>query len=510
MLSVPQPEGMLIRPMRRWRALLALVVGVGAAGSVGCARSGKGAASQHTPEDVWLSRIGAGPAQTARVCGRGATDRVATALCGKSTPILRGLADLYRALRIDQPAERLLAATTHSLGLSARTVSALNPRVLVFQDIAHKRRAINYEEIVAAGFTRGEQLVELAALDPATYEYNFYLLRFEQACNRTRCTPEDLLTERIESGWTDWTLYSERDLEDTPLDCASCHLPFGPGTHKQLLMRQVFDPWMHWSDFRGGDERKLCSDPPADGSAGKIVVVADGLDLLRAVEGPAGRYAGVPMAELHAAESGKNLANYVIDAEGLIRDSPYPSDYPYGQIDFQTREVVCERFRSGKSPTWDRHRRESQQRGLPVPFYGPDVGDAGRRAEVLADRAGVLRRQAAGEAFDVAASFIAADAATAVGFLPRPEDTAPEILRALCVRCHAANTDARLRRARFNGESIDRIGPVTANAIRQRLSLPRTSPELMPPLRVGELPRWAITRIERYLRDRCTDPGACE
>ena len=32
--------------------------------------------------------------------------------------------------------------------------------------------------------------MELARLDPATYDFNFYLLRFEQACNRTRCTPE--------------------------------------------------------------------------------------------------------------------------------------------------------------------------------------------------------------------------------------------------------------------------------------------------------------------------------
>jgi len=31
-------------------------------------------------------------------------------------------------------------------------------------------------------------------MDPATFDFNFYLLRFEQACNRARCTPEDLLT----------------------------------------------------------------------------------------------------------------------------------------------------------------------------------------------------------------------------------------------------------------------------------------------------------------------------
>jgi hypothetical protein len=290
----------------------------------------------------------------------------------------------------------------------------------------------------------------------------------------------------------------------------SCHLPFGPGTHKQLLMRQVFDPWMHWGDFRGGDERKLCPEQPADGTAGKVVVVADGLDLLRAVEGPAGRYAGVPVAKLHAAKSGELFVRFVADAEGLIRSSPYrPNDYPFGQVAFQTREVLCERFHTGTSATWDRHRRESRDRGLPVPYYAPDVVDADRRAELLADRGAFLRRHAGDDAFDVAASLMAADVATAVGFQPRREDTAPEILRAMCVRCHTAATDPRLRRARFNAEAIDRVNPVTATMIRQRLSLPRTSPELMPPLRVGELPRWAIARIDSYLRDHCTDPGGC-
>jgi len=496
--------------MRSWRALLFGLVVAGAAVWTGCTRGGKGY-PLHSPEDVWLARIGVGPAQTSRVCAQGGTDRIATALCDKATPPIRGLGDLYRALRLDQQGERLVAVTTHSLGLSARTVSGLNPRVVVYQDISHKRRRVNYEEVVATTFARGEQLVELAALDPTTYEYNFYLLRFTQACNRTRCTPEDLLTEKIESGWTDWTLYGERDVEDTPLDCASCHMPFGAGTHKMLLMRQEFDPWMHWSDFRGGDERTLCRTADFDGTVGKIVAVAEGLDLLRAVEGAGGRYAGVPVAELHAAESGKVFATYVVDAEGLIRNSPYrPSDYRYEQAGFATREVLCERFHTGTSPTWDRLRREAFAQGLPVPFYGPDVVDAQRRVEVAADRTAFLRGRAADSAFAVAASFIAAEVAGAVGFVPRPDDTAPEILRAMCVRCHAAAAAPHLRRARFNAEAIDHIDPVTANAVRRRLSLPRSSPELMPPLRVGELPPWAIARIDRYLRDRCTDPGACD
>jgi len=493
------------------RLLPALIVAAGIAVVPSCQRFEKRAVPRNAAE-TWLTRIGTGPDQTARVCSRGAKDRVATALCAKPAPVLRSLGDLYRALRLDQPGERLVAAATHSLGLSARTVSGLNPRVLVYQDISHKRRPVTYEEIVVAGFTRGEQLVEMAAVDPATYDYNFYVLHFEQACNRSRCTPEDLLTERIETGWTDWTLYADRDVEDTALDCASCHQPFGVGSHKLLLMRQVFDPWMHWADFRGGDERTLCPEPPTDGSAGKVVAVVDGLAPLRAVEGPTGHYAGVAVSELQAAKSGELFVRFVADADGLIRRSPYrPADY--SSVDmfmFQTREVLCERFHTGQSPTWDRHRRTAFDRGMPVPYYGPDILDAQRRSEVVADRTSFLRRHGSDDAFEVASSFMRSEVATAVGFVPQKQDTAPEILRSMCVRCHAANVDGQLRRARFNAESIDRLDPVTATAIRRRLVLPRTSPELMPPLRAGELPAWAIAKVDSYLRERCTEPGACD
>ena len=479
--------------------------------SIDCARSGK-VAPRPSPEDVWLSRIGTGSAQTARVCARGATDRFARALCANPPPTIAGLEELYRVLRLDQPAEMVAATTTHSLALSARTVSALNPRVFVFQNISDKSRSPTYDQVAAAGFVRGEQLVELGALDPKTYDFNFYLLRFEQACNRTRCTPDDLLTEKIEHGWTSWTLYADHDLEDTPLDCISCHRPFGPGEHRQFLMRQTMTPWMHWGHFRGGDERSLCSALRPDGSAGQVVAVADGLDLLRAVEGAAGRYAGVPVAKLHAALSGDIFSSFVTDGEGLVRLSPYGQryNYPNGQTDFPTREVLCERFRTGASPTWERLRRESRERGLHVPYYAPDVTDPRRRAEVAADRAAFLRRHADEDAVEVAAAFLAADTGTAVGFVPRDDETVPEILRAMCVRCHNAKTEPHLRRARFNAESIDRIDPVVATAVRRRLSLPRSAPELMPPVRFGELPGWAIARIDRYLADHCADRGACD
>jgi hypothetical protein len=457
------------------------------------------------PEQAWLDHIGTGTSQTDRVCGRGATDGIATALCAQPRPQLTSLEDLYRVLGLDREHGRFVAGTTHSLGLSSRIVSAANPRVFVFPNTSIPN--LKYEQVVVASFTRGEQLVELVGLDPATYEYNFYLLRFEQSCNESRCTPVDLLTEDIEQDWTDWTLYSEHDLEDTPLDCVSCHLPFGPGTHKLLLMRQVFDPWMHWGDFRGGDERSLCPDPPKDGR-GEVVAEADGLDLIVQLEGEKGRYGGIPVRELDDSKSGELFANLLVNAEQKIRSSPYP-DYPYEQLALYTREVLCERFHTGTSPTWDQARAASQERGLPVPYYAPDLLAPSKREALVSDRSAFLEARLRQEAPDVAASLLAKDVPSAVGFVPREQDPAPEILQSMCVRCHAANTKRVLHRARFNVEAVDHIEPDVAKEVVRRLRLPRSSAELMPPWRSGELPEWAIERVEAYLREHCTEPGGC-
>jgi hypothetical protein len=482
------------------------VVG-GAVCSIACATSTDSARAEPSPEEAWLSSVGSGAAQTARVCSRGARDRIARTLCDSSTPPIHSLNDLYRALRLDQADARFVAAAGHSLGLPARTVSGANPRVIV--GAKHPpSESFDYEQVVSLGFSRGQQLVELVGLDPTNYEYNFYLLHFRQACNIARCTPEDLLTERLEGGWTDWTLYSDQDLEDTPLDCLTCHLPFGAGTHKLLVMRQTIDPWMHWSDFRTGDEH-LCPSGIEKGPPYRIIATSRGLDPIQALEGPSGRYAGISLEELRTAKSGEDLAAFLADAELLIRASPH-APYPYAQLDFRTRETLCERFYDGTSPTWDEERKLSQSHGLPVPYYQPDVFDPGEHPELMADRKSFLQARSSSDAFDVAASLLSPDVAPSVGFVPRPEDSAADILRGMCRRCHAASTDPQLRRARFNADAIDAIEASTARAIRARLSLPKSSPALMPPRVVGVLPDWAIERIVGYLREHCVQLGGCE
>jgi hypothetical protein len=461
-------------------------------------------AGARPPESEWLATIGTGSAQTTRVCRRGAKDRVTAALC--QAPEIRGIEELYAALGFVGKDERSLASTTQSLGLSARFVSAANPRTFVFVNTYHYGTPVPYDKLAAVAFARGEQLVEMVALDTANFDWNFYLLKFEQACNRSRCTPEQLLTEQVEHDWTGWTLYADSDLEDTPLNCSSCHLPFGRGTHKLLLMREVSDPWLHWGDFRGVDENAHCSENATAPTPGRKVA-GEGLDVLSVLEGPGGKHAGLPVAELNAAKSGKDFAMFLVDAENTIRQSPYrPSDYPYQQFELGSARVLCERLATGTSPTWDDYRKDLASRGLPVAYYGADVLDATQRAALLADRAGLLRRHAEDDALDVAMSWLSADAVRAAGLVPREEDSVPQLLHQMCGRCHDASAPPGSRRALFDASSIDSIPPVVAREARRRLHLPRSSPQLMPPLRVGELSASLIGRIDAYLGEYGGDP----
>jgi hypothetical protein len=497
--------------LRRRRALLAFAPLLLAVGAGGCgddrAATVEFAVSPGDAERVWLDRVGTGAAQTAATCGRGAADPVARALCRDPAPALNGLLDLYAALGASPGSGGLAAVATHSLGLSARTVTALNPRIVVFPDYS----PLDEHGIAALAFSRGEPFVEMVGYDPAANDFNFYLLAFRPACGRG-CAPADLLTENIETGWTGWTLYADRDLEDTPLDCMSCHRPDGSGARRRLLMRQIDGPWMHWGDFRGVSSPIPCTDPDGTTTVVGGDLPADGADLLRQVDGALGRHGGVAVAELVGAPSGYDLSSFLFYSAGLadgIGDVPcLPPDCPFSEpAPFPSQEILCDRLRTGRADgaggAWDRYRAAVRARGFPVPHFGPDVLDPSARSAVADDFNAFVAApvgESGGDAFTRLSSLVAADAARAIGFVPDEGDTAEAMLQRMCVRCHAAGTDARLARSRFNAAALDRLDGAGAREVLRRITLPRTSPDRMPPLRAGELPDWAIDRIAAYLR----------
>ena len=478
------------------------VAGMGGTGSGPAGAAGVGGRAGGTAGTAGLSST---------ACAPGANDPVARALCASPLPTVRGLLDLYRALHLETfPEQRLRSATTHSVGLSGRIVSAINPRVFVFSNFAlpaAHEEVLDPDHIAAVAFARGEQIVELVGYDPLARDFNFYLLKFQQACNQTRCAPADLLTAKIETEWTGWTLYADRDLEDTSLDCLSCHRPDGASAPKRLLMRQLSVPWMHWSGFQDFYPQLQCDPtrlPPGAGVPGDIVFQGEGTAGIEPVAGTTGgSYAGISIDELSSADSGHDLSSFISIAgatiegvgflEGLARRGE-----PHR---FDSTQILCE-LAVGRIDTWQRYQSELFERGFPVPHRRFDVLDSKKRAEATTDFAAFLSRNAATDAFELASGLMSAEAQEGCGFVPAPSEDAPTILRRMCVRCHDSATEPRLRRARFNAEALDRLDPETAATLWRRVTASRSSPELMPPLRAGELPAWALTKIEAFLREQ--------
>jgi hypothetical protein len=433
-------------------------------------------------------------------CAGGAKDPVARALCKAPAPVVRGLADLHGALdlRADQ-ARTLTAAATHSVGLAGRLVSAINPRVFVFRSFSGANGlSFALDDIVALAFSRGEQAVELVGYDPAAGDFNFYLLVFEQGCNATRCTPRELFTSAVEEAWTGWRLYVDRDLEDTPFDCLSCHRPDGRSARKRLLMRELVGPWMHWSDLHFQPEGQC---PPGGEPIPSGPVPYDELSLVPAGAGGAATYAGVPLDILTTVPSGHDLSSFIgvatrVIGEGGLEDAFIQLGEP---MRFDSQTILCEGS-VGKTDAWRGYRAAMLARGFPTPHHALDVLDAGQRAEAAAGFAEYLGRRPDADAFAIGASLMSNEAEESVGFVPRASDDARTILRQMCIRCHDGTTDPALRRARFNVEALDTLTAEAAAAVWKRITLPRTSPELMPPLRAGELPPPAVARLKEFLR----------
>ena len=172
--------------------------------------------------------------------------------CGDEPPEITSLHDLQAAFGLEP--ERLggvsgSALAGHSTSLTTRSVSAINPRAILFRLVVPLTdESVPPIELVALAFTRGEQFVELVRDRDRRASCASTWSRFEQACNERAagCTPGDLLTEAIERDWREVTLYDEAVLENTVLDCATCHQPDGPGTPKILRMQEFEAPWTHW------------------------------------------------------------------------------------------------------------------------------------------------------------------------------------------------------------------------------------------------------------------------
>ena len=395
-----------------------------------------------------------------RVCGRGRGDDFAMALCGpeqrRLIPDLRALLQLAGLGE-----ERAFALTGNSTSLVAMSVSAINPRVIVFPRVDGQRQPT--PGMTALGFVRGEQFVELVSRDRANGDLNFYLLRFEQQCSYSApgCDLPSLLTEEVEHNWTAYSVYDHDDLEGTALDCLSCHQPKGHGTPRILRMQELASPWMHWFPQRfvqqTESDRVLTAQFAAthrhDAQYGGIPtsVIADALD-----EGSG--------AQLEA----------LMRAEGFA-EQPNPFD---GQI---AKEAVA-----GASPTWQA-RFDSHVRGeaIAVPYPQVDVTDTAKREAASNSYLAVVQGLAPRESLLDIRDIFSADASAKLSFVPRDGADGKTVLLQMCGRCHDGRGNPALNKNLFNVRALEQMSRATKDLAIGRIN--ETGLARMPPPRSGTL-----------------------
>jgi cytochrome c553 len=438
----------------------------GTGGSGGMAGNDWSSLPAVTHPDHELAELGSRETTYRAVCGRGRGDAFAKALCEPGTPPeIRGMKELLEFVGLSE--ERAFALTANSTSLVAMSVSAVNPRILVFPRVGDD--LVPPETMTAVGFVRGEQFVEIVSRDPTTDDLNFYLVAFEQPCSyeSAGCDLASLLTEEIEHGFTAYSVYDQDDLEATSFDCMSCHQPDGHGTKRILRMQELASPWMHWFPQR------FVQRTESDRILSAQFAEAHGDD---------GQYGGVDVAVItNAIDEGSSAQlEALVRAEGF-GEQPNPFD----------AQIAAE-MKLGSSPTYEA-RLDAHLLGeaIPVPYPAVDVTDEALRAAAVASYLDVVRGTAPRESLLDLRRIFSSDASEKLSFVPQPGADGKTVLLQMCARCHDGRGNPALDKNRFDVLRLHEMSRELRDRAIDRIT---TSDETarMPPWRVGNLTPEAV------------------
>jgi hypothetical protein len=429
------------------------------------------------------------PAMPALCDRTGRDDAVRALFCADTAPGIRSLLDVQQALGLrltsaDQVASYgKVVLLAHSTALSGDVVSALNPRAII----------ANGDVLLA--FSRGVQQLELAIADRATKlpRLNFYLLRFEQACNLAAdgCRPGDLYTPRVESDWLNVTLDDDEGLKNTPSDCRQCHQR--GREDPLLLMRELEGPWTH---FFGPDQDEPKGLPEPSGSALLR-------DYLRAKGDEP--YANLPEWIVRATV-GFTLEALVSGAQPLI---------------FDGSAILNERWpwRDGgipsepeRSATWyAAYAAFKRGEQLPLPYFTPRVMDPGKQAQLTAAYQSYREGSLAPEDLPDLADIFSDDPQTRaeIGLQTEPGAAPKDVLIQACASCHNDVLDQSLSRARFS-VALGTMSRAEQDVAIARIQLPRTADGAMPPPGRRQIAEESLQPFIEYLQrsDRSEDDDA--
>ncbi len=421
-----------------------------------------------------------GDVQLSALCGRGHDDIVTEKLCsGKAITSLKDL-ELRLGLDFKSKERPMIAMLGHTTSITAREVSAINPRAIIFTKPASSARlegaAKPNPNFVALAFARGKQFVEIVARDRTTHELRFFLVRFEQACNETTegCSAFDLYSPAIEADWRQVSIYTDADLEGTTLDCLVCHQPKGPETQRSLRMHELQSPWTHF--FR--------DDAPGKRLKSYYFSAHTGTET----------YAGIPWTEI----AGKSQPTQL---EGLVENEGFqsqPNEFPTLKIAI---ELAGQNVSPAASSTWKELERQALTSALfPIPFPLANASDVAR----LETAASSYRKAMSGEIEPKKMLSLADlhrdDARIMTGLSTPANADGHQVLARMCRRCHNSNLDQTLSRARFNVDQLDTMSDHEKQLAIERVRLPRSSRRAMPPVASGELTPEATEALIKALQ----------
>lgn len=418
-----------------------------------------------------------GAEQLKILCARPGQDKVRQVFCGSTPPKVTGLIDLQKALGLGIVNPTLLGRGNNGAGgnaaftfvggsssLVGRFSSSINPRLIMFTPPT----GAVIPDMVAMGFMRGEQFVELAARDPSTNQLNFFLVRFEQACNQAPegCTIGELLTPSIEKNWTGLTIYDDEDLQNTVVDCKHCHQPDGPGTPKILRMQELRNPWTHF--FRDNTPSRVLYDD---------FVAAHGSDE---------DLAGVPAAMILSSDPAK--------LEDLVRDHGFgaqPNEFITGTIEREVRNAAPQQpgnnATMGRSATWQTlYDRYVNGQFIAPPYHDIKVTDPAKLASMTAAyqayRAGNMPEKMLPDLRNVLL-----DAGLRnMGFMVKEGLTGAQILLNACAQCHNSKLPQNISRAKFDVD-LTKMSREEKDLAIKRIRLPQDDIKVMPPPRIRTL-----------------------
>ncbi|TMQ21911.1 MAG: hypothetical protein E6J91_02065 [Deltaproteobacteria bacterium] len=414
-------------------------------------------------DDDPLSGLPTGAAQWSAVCARHYGDMISAKFCaGAAPPSLTSLADLEALLGLtvrpnpnNDPtinANVRLTLNGESTGLGVRSVNPILARAFLMTPSPNSAPNASYQVLA---FARGEPLVELVANDPAAQTLRFFLVRFHPACESTGCSNGDLQTAAIESGWTGYTLYDDRTIADTTLDCLNCHEPGGPGSKRILRMQELANPWAHWFYPERPDTLQIVQ------------------DFLAAHGGES--YAGIPSSLV--------MPSRPAALTQLLQNNGFGTQPNV----FDTLKINTELAAGGTSATWTGlYAQALAGQQIPPPYVDNPYDRTKEQAAITAYQQVLSGSLPRAQLPDLRDTFL--DSALAdMSIRPKPGLDGKGILVQMCQMCHNARLDQTLSRARFNVEQLAQVSRAEKDTAIQRLQLPPADRHAMPPARFHEL-----------------------